>query len=152
MIGVTWVSTGVVGTTGWVSAGLVGTTGALEVGALKNVSDEFSKLPFAVGKPGGTVHNRGAHDGLGDSARAVGDGQGGCLWFEDQPTDTRVSTRLPYHSYLGDGVGLCAVGDLCSGRAEGGVGSHDLSGVLDGGGTISMGSSDTSHEGSGGDE
>lgn len=49
--------------------------------------------------------------GLGDGARAVGDGQGGGL---------------------SDGVGLAAVGDLGGLRAVGGQGSDDLGGV-DGG-------------------
>lgn len=65
----------------------------------------------------------------------------------------RYSCHIVDVSYLGDGIGLCAVGNLSSGRAEGGVSSHNLSGVLDWGSAIaSVGSSDTSHEGSGGDE
>lgn len=48
----------------------------------------------------------GGDDGLGDGARAVGDGQGGGL---------------------SDGVGLVAVGDLSGLRAVGDVGGDDLS-------------------------
>lgn len=50
----------------------------------------------------------GGDDGLGDSARAVSDGEGGGL---------------------GDSVGLVAVDDLSGTGAVGGVGSDDLGGV-----------------------
>lgn len=49
----------------------------------------------------------GGHDGLGDGARAVSDGQGGGL---------------------SDGVGLAAVGDLGRARAVGGVDIDNLGG------------------------
>lgn len=52
----------------------------------------------------------GGDDGLGDSARAVSDGEGGGL---------------------GDSVGLVAVDDLSGTGAVGGVGSDDLGGVAD---------------------
>lgn len=51
-------------------------------------------------------------------------------------------------AYRGDGVGLGAVGELSGGGAVGGVGSDDLSGVLDRLTTITP-SSGTSHEGGG---
>jgi len=49
-------------------------------------------------------------------------------------------------SYLSDGVGAGAVGDLSGSRAVGGVGSNDLGGVADGAVGVGEG---TGHEGSG---
>lgn len=79
---------------------------------------------FELGKawlPGRWARNiRAGVDGLGDGARAVGDGQGGGC---------------------GDSVGLGAVGDGGGSRAVGGHGSDDLGGVDDGvvGGGLSSG-------------
>lgn len=58
----------------------------------------------------GGLRGVGGLDGLADSARAVGDGEGGGL---------------------GDGVGLVAVGEGRGSRAVGGELGHDLSGVDD---------------------
>ncbi len=52
-------------------------------------------------------------------------------------------------SYLSDGVGAGAVGDLSGSRAVGGVGSNNLGGVT--GGTVIVGGG-TGHEGSRGSD
>lgn len=51
-------------------------------------------------------------------------------------------------AYRGDGVGLGAVGELSGGRAVGGVGSDDLSGILDRLTAVTPGGG-ASHEGGG---
>jgi len=85
----------------------------------------------AVGS--GSVHwgasraRSGGVDGLGDCARAVGDGQGGGL---------------------GDGVGLAVVGDLSRGRADRGVGGHNLRDIGRGSGGVAVTSGSAGDEGS----
>lgn len=64
-------------------------------------------------------------------------------------TRKRVSWFEPAH--LSHGVGCRAVDDLRRTGAIGDKGSHDLSGVNGNGAIVSVGSSSTSHEGSGGD-
>jgi hypothetical protein len=82
--------------------------------------------------PGDARGDGGNVDGLGQSARAVGDGQAGGL---------------------GDGVGDISVNNLSCGRAVGDIGSDDLGGVLSStvGGAV-VGGRDTGHEGSGSSE
>ena len=57
---------------------------------------------------------------------------------------------MPMISYLSDGVGAGAVGDLSGSRAVGGVGSKNLSGVADG--TVVAVGGGTGHEGSRGSD
>ena len=85
----------------------------------RDVADKISPLHmksvFLLKKreqnsPSRAAGDAGAVDGHAQRAGTITDGQGGSL---------------------GDGVGVCAVGDLGGGRAVGGVGGDDLGGVAD---------------------
>jgi hypothetical protein len=82
-------------------------------GLTSRVNGDKGGVAAVVGGRSGAVvadDSGGGDDGLGDSARAVSDGEGGGL---------------------GDSVGLVAVDDLSGTGAVGGVGSDDLGGVGD---------------------
>ena len=74
---------------------------------------------------------------MSDGARAVGDGEGGglesglvCFSVAVLIACQECFLHASWRTHLSHGVGLAAVGDLSGLGAVGGIGSHDLSGVV----------------------
>lgn len=91
------------------------------------------------------VDLRGSGRRLGHGARAVGDGEGGCLSSKKSVRVQKSSTSA--FTYLRDGVGGAAVGELGGLRAVGGEGSDDLSHIVDSGILRNGNTSETSGSG-----
>jgi hypothetical protein len=102
--------------------------------------------------PGVAVDNRGSGHGLGNGARAVGDGQSGSLKSRQLSDSLLIDSLAPCvqiklfdlgskhvyftasqiaRAYLGDGVCHSVMSDHGRSRAVGGVGSDDLGRVRD---------------------
>ena len=131
------------------AAEVVGAAGALVAGLCRSSARGPRQLQMQW-VPSGAVHDGGRGNRLGHGARAVGDGQGGGLESKTLAGSSDYGAlRLLMCSYLSDGVGAGAVGDLSGSRAVGGVGSDNLGGV-DGAAVVIGGG--TGHEGSRGSD
>lgn len=90
---------------------------------------------------------------MDNSASRGAEGHGGRLFDAIVSHQNHKDLFCMESAHLGHGNGRRSVDDFSGSRAEGGIGSHVFSGVLDRNSAVQMAmGSNTSDEGSGGDE